>query len=147
VLKVAKPVTIAILKGKPLKSKTIKVTVANVEFGTTAPASRTYALVVSDGSCPTGTVSQVDADARTSAPGLQATASVPKGGKVPGSFMATFHTEGITSVASTIPFRCAVNVEADIVDPTLNGVADDAANPDNNATAVDLEVVDKNDLP
>lgn len=72
---------------------------------------------------------------------------MPKGGKVPGSFVATFHIEDITSVAPNIPFRCAVNVEADVVDPTLNGAADDAANPDNNATTVDMEVVDKNDLP
>ena len=42
----------------------VKLVVFNKEFGASAPASRAYALSVSDGSCPRGTVSQVDADAR-----------------------------------------------------------------------------------
>jgi hypothetical protein len=147
VLKVKGPVRVAIPKGKATKSKTIGVTVANVEFGAAAPASRTYTLVVTDGSCPNGTVSQVDADARASAPGLQTTGSVPKGGKLSGRFVVTFHIEDITSSAANIPYRCAVKVEADVVDPALNGAPDDAANSENNSTPVDFEVVDHNDLP
>ncbi len=56
------------------------------------------------------------------------------------------HLDDVTTVAKTTPFRCAVNVEADVVDPALTNAPDDAANPDNNATSVDLEVFDRNDL-
>jgi hypothetical protein len=128
--------------------KKLKVSVLNQEFGTTAtpaPPSRTYQLVVSDGSCPNGTVSQVDADASTTA--LDTTASVPLGKKVKGSFYVTFNVQDVTSVSKKIPFRCTVNVEADVVDPALNGAPDDAALVANNSTSIDLEVVDKNDLP
>jgi hypothetical protein len=38
-----------------------------------------------------------------------------------------------------------VNVEANAVDTSPD--PDDAANADNNATSVDMEVVDRNDLP
>jgi hypothetical protein len=145
VLAVAKPVKVAIPKGKPNGSKTVKVKVWNRESGTTPP-SRTYQLVVSDGSCPNGTVSQVDADASTPTT-LDTTASVPLGGKVKGSFVITLGVQDVTSVSSKIPLRCAVNVEADVVDPALNGAPDDAALVENNSTSVDLEVVDKNDLP
>jgi hypothetical protein len=146
VLKAMGPVRVSIGTGKPTVAKTVKVSVFNVEFGAAAPPSRTYALSVSDGSCPKGTVSAVDSNAASSAPGPQATASIAKGGRITGSFVATFHLEDITSVARNIPYRCAVNVEADVVDPALNGAADDAANTDNNATPVDFEVSDRNDL-
>lgn len=45
-----------------------------------------------------------------------------------------------------MPFRCQVAVEADVVDSDLVGAPDDAANPENNATPVDLEITDRNDL-
>jgi len=147
VLKARGPVKASIAARKQTGSKTVKVTVSNVEFGATAPASRTYALAVTDGSCPNGTVSAVDSDASSGAPGVQASASIVKGGRMTGSFVATFHLEDITTVANNIPYRCAVNVEADIVDPALGGDADDAANKENNTTPVDFEVRDKNDLP
>jgi len=143
VLKVGKPVKVTISRGAAIKTKTIKVSVSNVEFGATAPASRTYSLVVDDGNCPSGTVSNVDANASTTL--LDATASVPKGSKVKGSFMVTFHIEDVTTIATNVPFRCAVNVEADAVDSAPN--ADDASNVDNNSTPVDFEVFDRNDLP
>ena len=150
VLAVVNPVKPKIPKGKPNVAKTVKVKVWNREFGTAgapAPPSRTYQLVVTDGSCPNGTVSQVDADASTPAPALDTTASVPLGGKVKGSFVVTLGVQDVTSVSNNIPLRCAVNVEADVVDPALNGAADDAALVENNSTSIDLEVVDKNDLP
>lgn len=152
VLKALGPVHITIPKVKtPLPkssvTKTVRVSVANVEFGALAPASRMYTLSVTDGSCPAGTVSNVDADVSSKSPGLQTSASVPRGGKVTGGFLATFHLEDITSVATNVPFRCAVNVEADVVDLALNGAPDDAVNTDNNMTPLDFEVVDKNDLP
>jgi hypothetical protein len=36
---------------------------------------------------------------------------------------------------------------ADVVDPALTNAPDVAANPANNATSVDLELFDRNDLP
>ncbi len=152
VLKVLGPVHITIPKAKTTTAKkyvqrTVRVSVANVEFGASAPASRTYSFSVTDGSCPAGTVSNVDANASFKAPGLQTTASVPKGGTVTGSFVVTFHLEDFTSVATNIPFRCAVNVEADAVDTAAFNVPDDAVNTDNNIVSLDFEVIDKNDLP
>ena len=144
VLKVLKPTKVVIptsaLGG--IASKTIKLAVQNVEFGATAPAARSYKLVTGNGDCPSGTVTQLDADAAT--PGLQATANVPKGGTLKGSFTVTFHLQDITTVSSKIPFRCSINVEADAVDTLPD--EDDAANPQNNHQTVDIEVFDKNDL-
>src|SRR5204863_382609 len=80
----------------------------------TGSPTRPYTLSVTDGSCPDGTVSQVDADAR--ARGLQTTANVPAGKHVKGSFVVTLRLETVTSVSRKIPFRCTVDVEADAVD-------------------------------
>ena len=143
-VRVAKPVRIRIGRGKAAASRTVRVAVANVEFGTAAPPSRPYTLDVTDGSCPDGTVSLVDADARTS--GFQTTANVPRGGKLKGSFVVTLRLEDVVSVARTTPFRCAVNVEADVVDPALGNAPDDAGNAASNRIRVDLEAVDVNDL-
>jgi hypothetical protein len=145
VLKVARAVKVNIRKDAPSGSKTVKVQVSNQEFGETAPSSRTYQLLVTDGSCPRGTVSQVDADVKTA--GIQTTASIPPGGKMRGSFLVTLFLGDIASVSKKIPYRCVVDVEADVVDPALGGAADDAAMVSNNSTSVDLEVVDRNDLP
>ena len=97
---------------------------------------------MSDGSCPDGTVTQVDADTR--APGLQTTANVPAGRHVKGSFAVTLRLDDVTSVSRKIPFRCAVRVEADAVDTAPD--PDDAANPANNAASVELDALDLNDL-
>jgi len=51
--------------------------VRNVEFGTTAPAARAFRIRATGGSCPGGTITQVDADAR--AGGLQASGAVALG--------------------------------------------------------------------
>jgi hypothetical protein len=116
--------------------------VSNVEFGATAPASRTYKLTISGNSCGGGTVTQLDADAVT--PGLQATANVPLGGKIKASVVATVKLEDVISVSNKIPFRCTFDVNAVALDTDPD--VDDAANPDNNTTTVDLEVFDRNDL-
>ena len=145
VVKAIYPSPLSIAKGKTTVSKTVRVTVSNVEFGAAAPASRSYTLSVTDGTCPAGTVSNVDADASPRNPGLQTSASVPKGGRLTASFVATFHVEDVTSVDRSIPFRCSVSVEADAVDTAP--APDDAIDTDNNATSVDFEVVDRNDLP
>ena len=145
VLKVARPLRLSIGKGQPRASKTVKFSVSNVEFGATAPSARTYKLDVTKGSCPGGTVNQVDTDAAT--PGLQATSLIPKGGRLKGSFVVTMRLEDVTSVGSTVPFRCTVNVDAIVVDPNLGpNDFDDAASPDNNSTTVAVDVTDKNDL-
>jgi len=142
VLSVAKPVKISIPAGQAFATKTIKLTVTNVEFGASAPATRTYKLTSTSGSCPGGTVTELDADAVT--PGLQATASIPVGGHIKASLKATAHLEDVTSFSTRIPFRCTFDVSAVALDTAPD--VDDAANADNNTTTVDLEVTDKNDL-
>jgi hypothetical protein len=142
VIKAAKPTKINIGNGNATGQKLIKLEVSNQEFGTSAPATRAYQLTISGNSCGNGTVAQLDADAAT--PGLQATANVTLGGKIKASVVATVRLEDVITVSSKIPFRCTFEVNAIAVDTSPD--ADDAANPDNNTTTVDLEVFDKNDL-
>jgi hypothetical protein len=142
IIKTVRSSKITIGAGHRNATKTINVTVTNEEFG--AVPSRTYKLSVSNGNCPKGTVSQIDAD--SASPGLQATATIAQGQRVRGSFVVTLRLQDITTSSSAVPFRCQVNVEADVVDPDLAGAPDDAANPENNATPVDLEITDRNDL-
>ena len=142
VLKVAKAVKINIAKGKPSGAKTIKLEVSNVEFGPSAPASREFKLTVTGNSCPGGSVTQVDADAVT--PGLQATANVPLAGKLKATVVATLKLEDVISTSTKTPYRCTFDVNAVAVDTAPD--VDDAANPENNTTTVDLEAFDRNDL-
>ncbi|MBI1817145.1 MAG: hypothetical protein HYR72_19400 [Deltaproteobacteria bacterium] len=141
------PVRLFMTKGKPSVSRTVRVAVSNIEFGASAPATRDYSLAVTDGSCPAGTVTQVDSNAGSLVPGLQATATVPRGGRVYGSFTVKFPVEAVLSVTATTPFRCSVDVEADAVDTAAFNAVDDGADTANNTMAVDIEVVDRNDLP
>ncbi len=141
-LKVAKSTKINIGSGDATGSKTIKLEVSNVEFGPSAPATRAYKLTISGNSCGGGAVTQLDADSAT--PGLQATANVPLGGKLKASVVATVKLENVISVSNKIPFRCTFDVNAVALDTDPD--VDDAANPDNNTTTVDLEVFDRNDL-
>ena len=140
VLEVAtkRPLSLTIRRRHQSASKRVKVVVFNREFGATAPPGRAYALVVDDNSCPNGTVSAVDSG------GGQPTAIVPLRGKVKGSFLVTLRLEDITSVDRKIPFRCTVNVEAQVLDSAPD--PDDAVNPNNNSARVEIEAVDQNDL-
>jgi hypothetical protein len=141
VLRLANPRPLTIpIRRRGTASRTVKLAVFNEEFA--GPPSRAYTLFVTDGSCPRGTVTQVDADTR--APGLQTTASIAAGRHVKGSFLVTLGLENVTSVSRRIPFRCSVDVEADAVDTAP--AADDAANPSNNAASVEVDAVDLNDL-
>jgi hypothetical protein len=135
-------VRLAIRHRHPSASRTVKLAVFNVEFGSAAPPARTYILSVDDGSCPRGTVVQVDADGRT--PGAQATASVPLHGRVKGSFVVALRLDQVTSVDRRIPFRCSVDVEAVAADTAPD--VDDAGNTANNGGSVVIEAVDTNDL-
>jgi hypothetical protein len=141
-LKVAKSTKVNIGSGDASGSKTIKLEVSNVEFGPSAPATRAYELTVSGNTCGGGAVTQLDADSAT--PGLQATANVPLGGKLKASVVATVKLENVISVSTKIPFRCTFDVNAVALDTDPD--VDDAANPENNTTTVDLEVFDRNDL-
>jgi hypothetical protein len=142
VIKVAKSTKINIGSGNATGQKLIKLEVSNQEFGGSAPATRAYQLTISGNSCGNGTVTQLDADAAT--PGLQATANVPLGGKIKASVVATVRLQDVITVSNKIPFRCTFDVNAIAVDTAPD--ADDAANPDNNTTTVDVEAFDKNDL-
>jgi hypothetical protein len=139
---IVKPVSLTVKQGREEASKLVKVTVENVEFGDTAPASRAFRLRTTRGSCPAATVSQVDANAKEN--GLQATASVSRGKKAKGAFLVSARLDNVTSVDRKVPFRCTFTVSAVAVDTDPD--VDDAANDENNASTVHLEVVDQNDL-
>jgi hypothetical protein len=136
-----KPVKITIPAGRSSASKTIRLTINNVEFGPTAPIARAYKITTTSGSCGGGVVTQVDADDET--PGLQATATVPLGGHMKASLVATMKLQNITTVASNNPFRCTFNATVVALDTAPD--ADDADNVENNTTTIDLEVTDHND--
>jgi hypothetical protein len=136
------PLRLTLKPKRDAVARTVKVAMANVEFGTTAPQARTSLLVVRDGSCPRGTVRSVDADARQ--PGLQPSADIPVGRQVKGSFIVGFSLEDVTSVDRRIPFRCAVSVELQSIDTAP--VGDDAVNPATNEARLEIEVVDRGDL-
>lgn len=137
----ARPARITISPGDFSGSRLLKFKVTNTEFGALAPPSRAYKITTTGGSCGGGVVSQVDAD--TSTPGLQAAASIPLGGTMKASLVATVKLQNVTTVESRNPTRCAfeVSVVAVDTDPSV----DDAANPEGNTTAVSLEITDRND--
>jgi len=141
VLRVPRPLRLTIGRGKETATKKVKVVTSNVEFGATAPAGRVYRLSVTKGSCPSATLNQVDADASTTP--LDATAVILNGKSVKGSFVVTAHLEDITTVASNIPFRCAINVDAIASDTDPD--VDDASNAENNSAPVEINVTDAND--
>jgi hypothetical protein len=140
VLALARPLAVTIGPKKPVGTRRFRVAVQNLEYGSTAPSARTYRLVARDGSCPDGTVTEVDADSR--ARGVQETAIVPLRRRVKGSVVVTLRLQDITSVARNIPFRCSIEVEAEATDVA----PDDASNPANNRADVPIEVVDRTDL-
>lgn len=136
------PQRLTIRRKRGTVGRRIKVAVFNVEFGAAAPGVRPYQLVVNERNCPNGSVTEIDAHAGIG--GLQATADVAKGGRVKASFLITFDLQDVTSVDRKIPFRCAVDVEAQSLDTAP--AEDDASNPVNNGTRVEFEVVDQSDL-
>ncbi|HSV08257.1 MAG TPA: hypothetical protein VLI07_17210 [Candidatus Binatus sp.] len=136
------PVHLKIPRRQGSASRRVKVVVQNAEVGNPSAASRVYLLSTDDGSCPNGTISEVDADARMK--GIQPTASVARKHRMKASFVVTLRLEDVTSLAKNVPFRCSVTVEADALDTAPD--PDDAANPANNSVRVDIEAVDLNDL-
>jgi hypothetical protein len=136
-----KPVKLVVGRNRARSSRGVTVIVSNREFGPNAPGSRTFSIRAVGGSCPSGTVSQIDADALT--PGLQATAAVPRGGRIKASFEVTARLEDWTTVDLNAPGRCQIVVEVVATDtaPAL----DDMGVTANNETSVTLEVNDRND--
>ena len=133
---------VSIRRGTQTGTGTVSVVVRNLAFGPAAPAARAYRLSVDAGSCPKGVVSAIDADRIT--PGTQATASIPLGGKIKGSFVVQVGLEEVTTVSSKVPRRCTVEVTAIALDTDPD--PDDAADDENNSMTVHIEAVDKNDL-
>lgn len=136
-----KPVKLVVGRNRARSSRSVNVIVSNREFGPNAPGSRSFSLRAVGGSCPSGTVTQIDADALT--PGLQATAAVPRGGRIKASFEVTARLEDWTTVDLSAPGRCQIVVEVVATDtaPAL----DDMGNTANNETSIALEVNDRND--
>jgi hypothetical protein len=141
VLQVPKPIKLKIGSGKPFAQKTVKIGVSNVEFGASAPASRTYRLSVTKGSCPGGTINQIDADLST--PTLDATAAVPRGKKIKAGFAVKVALQDVTTADKKAPFRCTINVDAIATD--TDPAVDDGANAENNSATVEVDVTDSND--
>jgi hypothetical protein len=141
-IKQSKPLTLTLKKKKAAVSKVVKLSMANVEFGATAPQARTALLVARDDDCPRGTVSAVDANSGVA--GIQPSIDIPIGKQVKGSFIVMFGLEDVTSVDKKVPFRCDVAVEVQALDTAP--VGDDAVNPASNEAHVTIEVVDQGDL-
>jgi hypothetical protein len=141
-LELVKSVHLVVTARKPSASKQVKFVVRNVEFGATAPAARGFRIRATGGSCPGGTVTQIDADPR--AAGLQAVGTVALGKTAKATLAATVRLENVTTVDKKNPFRCTfdVSVIATDTDPDV----DDAANDETNTVPVVLEVLDKSDL-
>jgi len=142
VLAPIKPVKLVIGRNRPRVTRTVTAIITNHEFGANAPQSRTYSLRAVGNGCPSGTITQIDANAFQN--GLQATASIPKGGRVKASFEVTARLEDWTTADVTAPGRCEVTVEAVAVETQPAG--DDMGDTSNNETTVSLEVNDRNDL-
>jgi hypothetical protein len=137
-----RPVKLTVSDKRPSASRTVKLVVRNVEFGATAPAARTFRIRATGGSCPGGTVTQLDADAGTG--GLQASGFVALGKKAKASLVATIRLENVLTVDRKSPFRCTFDVSAVALDTDPD--VDDGANDEANTAPVILEVVDKSDL-
>jgi hypothetical protein len=141
-IELVKPVHLVVTSRKVSASKVVKLAVRNVEFGATAPAARGFRIRATGGSCPGGTVSQIDADPR--AGGLQAVGTVGLGKTAKASLVATVRLENVTTVDKKNPFRCTFDVSVVSVDTDPD--VDDAANDETNTAPVVLEVLDKSDL-
>ncbi len=141
-MELVRPLHLVVTSRKPTASKVVKFLVRNVEFGATAPAARGFRIRATAGSCPGGTVSQIDADPRTG--GLQATGTVALGRTAKASLVATIGVEDVTTVDKRNPFRCTFDVSVVSVDTDPD--VDDAANDEANTVPVVLEVLDKSDL-
>jgi len=141
-IKAVNRVKVTIGPGKPSASKTIKLKVSNVEFGSGAPATRSFEITTSSSTCPNGLVTQIDADVVM--PGLQVTGAVPLGASVQATLVATVKLQDITTTNAKAPFRCSFEVNAVALDTAPD--VDDGANPEGNTTIIEVESVDKNDL-
>lgn len=136
------PVRLQVSDRRPTASKVVKLLVRNVEFGSTAPASRSFRIATTGGSCPGGTVTQVDADPRT--PGLQANGSVALGRTAKASLVVHVDVEDVTTVDKKNPWRCSFDATVVALDTSPD--PDDGADDDTNTTPVILEVLDQSDV-
>jgi len=141
-IELVRPVKLVVSRKRPTASRLVKFTVRNVEFGATAPPARGFRIRATGGSCPGGTVTQIDADPRTS--GLQATGSVALGKTAKATLVATVAVENVLTVDRKNPFRCSFDVT--VVSTDTDPDPDDAANDDANTAPVILEVLDTSDL-
>jgi hypothetical protein len=141
-LELPKPIKLTVSSKHPSASKLVKLVVRNVEFGTTAPSARAFRIRTTGGSCPGGTVTQIDADPRTA--GLQPSALVSLGKAAKATLVVTIRVQDVTTVDKKNPWRCSfdASVVALDTDPDL----DDGANDDANTAPIVLTVKDTSDL-
>lgn len=141
-LDTVKPVVLKIKKDKPEATKTVKLSVRNVEFGDAAPETREFRIDATRGNCPRDTIVSVDADGK--AGGAQATGMVGRKGRAKATVTVRALLQDVTTADSKNPERCTFNVDVVAIDtdPEL----DDGANTRGNRAVVQMDVVDKNDL-
>lgn len=141
-LELPKALKLVVSSKRPSTSKLVKLLVRNVEFGATAPSARAFRIRTTGGSCPGGTVTQIDADPRTA--GLQPSALVSLGKTAKATLVVTIRVQDVTTVDKKNPWRCTF--DASVVALDTDPDVDDGANDDNNTAPVVLTVVDTSDL-
>lgn len=139
-MELVRPLKLTVSAKRPTASRRVKLQVRNVEFAGTV--ARGFRIRTTSGSCPGGTVTQIDADAR--AGGLQAIGSVAPGKTTKASLVATVRVENVLTLDRKNPFRCTF--DASVVSVDTDPDVDDAANDEANTVPVILEVIDKSDF-
>jgi hypothetical protein len=141
-IELVRPLKLRVSPRRTTASRVVKLKVRNVEYAAGAPPSRGFRIAATGGSCPGGTVTQIDADPRT--PGLQAVSTVGLGKTANATLVATVRLDDVTTVDRKNPFRCTfdVSVVATDTDPDV----DDAANDEANVAPVVVDALDQSDL-
>jgi len=132
------PLTIRIRQGDASVSALLKVKVRNADVG--ERVGHQIQLVVTDGTCPTGTVTGLP-DFDPSTPGAQDTVLVVGGKRAAARIPLSFSAAAFTSLNRLVATRCTLQISAAAVvsgvnvDPTLS----------NNASGAEINVIDQND--
>lgn len=134
VLLPVKPVSMRIPKGRRELTRILPVTVRNASAGT---GTATFRLRAEDGTCPAGTVSEIELGADATDPG---TAAIAAGRSLRGRLTLRLRSEAFLTPDRRTPLRCAILLRADATAP---GNADPL--PENNEIRVEIDVVDYND--
>jgi len=135
-----KPLTIKVGAVHPVKTKTLKVKVANADVVPVDDASgHTIQLVASDGDCPVGTVVGLP-DFDKNLGGAQDSALVPPGKLAKALVTLQIAAAGFMTFDADTPKRCTLQLSV-----TSPGHGDPA--PANNSVPLEINVLDADDPP